>query len=839
MNEITPDVDLMTRCRQALAKRVGSVPEHPRRRAEIITPMPGPPDPVQIKLPQRLAMDDTTNEAPDDPHRLARLFVAQDCTSLAVDAALLRMLLEPGQVVELRALQVVEQDGSTTTHSGFFDTDHLSELVTAADKLAQQGKGAFWTLNPVRPDLLARRANHESVASRDELTSDKDIVRRRWLLVDVDPRRPSGVSATDAEKKQARQVANAVEAFLFDAGWPEPIRADSGNGFHLLYRIDLPADDDGLVKRCLHALAHEFDNEHASVDTSVFNPSRICKVPGTMARKGSNTKERPHRRAQILSQPGQLELVSLEQLQRLASEAPQKAPHHVANGNGDAARPFIPDEAVRLSRSYLEKIPPAISGQRGHDVTFHAAGVLVQGFGLSQDQAFPLLAEWNRMCQPPWSEQELRHKLDDAAKQPGPRGELLKGLNQPPPPPLNQADSRSAHVATVTPHAPSTPSAFKLNLISSAQFAAAEYRQHFLVKRILVEGQPCVLGGAKKTLKTSILVDLALSLGTGTPFLGCEDFAVPIPVNVLMLSGESGSYTLQETARRVAKARGQSLSTARISWGFTLPQLADRGHLAVLANQIREHGTKVAIIDPAYLCLLSSDTSSNITSNVFAMGQLLKGLSEIGHETGCTIIIAHHTRKGDRQNLYGVPDLNELSGSGFAEWARQWLLLNRREEFQAGSGEHRLWMNVGGSAGHSGTWGLDISEGVPDDSFQGRTWSVAIQKAMEVVQQSRSVRQQQRNHEKQEKLSGHIERIRDVLRKATGPLAKTRIRDLSGINSVPFGTAFSILLDTNELESVDYKGRKNRTFSGWVLKGTAAGQPDNSAGQPDSPAAYE
>lgn len=56
-----------------------------------------------------------------------------------------------------------------------------------------------------------------------------------------------------------------------------------------------------------------------------------------------------------------------------------------------------------------------------------------------------------------------------------------------------------------------------------------------------------------------------------------------------------------------------------------------------------------------------------------------EGISEIARDTGCTPNIAHHTRKGDRANLFGVPDLEDLSGSGFAEWARQWILLNRRE----------------------------------------------------------------------------------------------------------------------------------------------------------------
>ena len=61
--------------------------------------------------------------------------------------------------------------------------------------------------------------------------------------------------------------------------------------------------------------------------------------------------------------------------------------------------------------AYLAKIPAAISGQRGHDRTFHAACVLVKGFGLTVDEARPFLAEWNERCVPPWSAAELEHKL--------------------------------------------------------------------------------------------------------------------------------------------------------------------------------------------------------------------------------------------------------------------------------------------------------------------------------------------------------------------------------------------------------------------------------------------
>ncbi len=82
--------------------------------------------------------------------------------------------------------------------------------------------------------------------------------------------------------------------------------------------------------------------------------------------------------------------------------------------SGRNCRPSTPgDPAMASARSYIEKLPPAISGQRGHDATFHAACTCFR-FGLTDDQAWELLAEFNQRCQPPWSESELRHKLTDA-----------------------------------------------------------------------------------------------------------------------------------------------------------------------------------------------------------------------------------------------------------------------------------------------------------------------------------------------------------------------------------------------------------------------------------------
>jgi len=100
-----------------------------------------------------------------------------------------RILIAPGQIVEVRA---ITDDGIA---SGYFDSiEDLAEKVGAVDVLPSV-QGIYITLNPVNPALLSRRANRIKMrlGKKDATTSDADIVRRRWLPVDVGPVRTSGV----------------------------------------------------------------------------------------------------------------------------------------------------------------------------------------------------------------------------------------------------------------------------------------------------------------------------------------------------------------------------------------------------------------------------------------------------------------------------------------------------------------------------------------------------------------------------------------------------------------------------------------------------------------------
>jgi hypothetical protein len=241
------------------------------------------------------------------------------------DAAAL--LLAPGNVVEVRAL------ADQHIHSGYFSD--RKALIRAVEPLDTDTSvlGIYVTLNDVNPALLARRANRIKLrlCRKDATTGDADILRRRWLPIDIDPKRPSGVSSTDEEHGLALAKAGEIAAWLASLGFPAPVTGDSGNGAHLLYRIDIANDEPAtlLVKGCLAALDALFSDDRVSVDTANFNASRIWKLYGTVSRKGDDTQDRPHRRSRILSAPDVPVVVTAERLRDLAARLPDEQHAHL------------------------------------------------------------------------------------------------------------------------------------------------------------------------------------------------------------------------------------------------------------------------------------------------------------------------------------------------------------------------------------------------------------------------------------------------------------------------------------------------------------------------------
>lgn len=100
-------------------------------------------------------------------------------------------------------------------------------------------------------------------------------------------------------------MAEEIKKYLTSVGFSEPVKALGGNGYHLLYPINMPNDKEStlIVKTFLEILDKRFSTQEVKVDITNFNAARITKLYGTMACKGDSTKERLHRHSKILSEP--------------------------------------------------------------------------------------------------------------------------------------------------------------------------------------------------------------------------------------------------------------------------------------------------------------------------------------------------------------------------------------------------------------------------------------------------------------------------------------------------------------------------------------------------------
>jgi len=227
----------------------------------------------------------------------------------------LRVLAEEEQVIEIRALG----KRSKEVFAGYFK--HHDVLAMRAEDLDKTGKckGIYIVLNPLNPELYSR--SPEAISRASQTATDSDIIRRRWLPIDLDPVRKTGVSSSHEEHDFALERASEIRDFLMEMGWPEPIKADSGNGAHLLWRIDLPNDTESrkLVEQCLRSISYIFSDDKIKIDTNVGNAARIWKLYGTYARKGENLQERPWRIAKLLDVPNNISIVTADQLRAISS----------------------------------------------------------------------------------------------------------------------------------------------------------------------------------------------------------------------------------------------------------------------------------------------------------------------------------------------------------------------------------------------------------------------------------------------------------------------------------------------------------------------------------------
>lgn len=224
------------------------------------------------------------------------------------------------ELVEIRML-------GKFAYSGYYkNIDKLIEDIKPYEELPDEQ--IYFTLNEIDDGCYGRAQCEKIIKSPKTTTNDNNITRRTWVLIDYDPVRVTGTNATDEEFELAHRKAQQVFLYLRKCGFSDPVICKSGNGWHTVYRVDMPNTDEvrDMLSQFLQSIALMFTDEKVDIDESVFNAARICKLYGTTAKKGANLTERPWRMSEIVYVPTEIKVTDISLFQAVANLLPKEEP---------------------------------------------------------------------------------------------------------------------------------------------------------------------------------------------------------------------------------------------------------------------------------------------------------------------------------------------------------------------------------------------------------------------------------------------------------------------------------------------------------------------------------
>lgn len=562
---------------------------------------------------------------------------------------------------QLYEIRILSGSGKRKTIiSGYFrGTDNLEEELK---RVNLDKAGVFYTLNEIDDDCYSLE-QHEQLVRTDSTTSDEEIISYQWLLVDFDPKRKSGISSTDEEFKRAKEKARVVKAYLKEKGFCDPIVAFSGNGMHLLYKIDLPNSEENrqLIANCLSALDYLFTDEYVDIDKSVFNPARISKLYGTVAKKGAHTKERPHRMSKILEVPGEISATERTMLEKLANLAPAEEPkpekiQKKTKNEFDVGK-WLDDHAIGVSKvnhtsdgaiKYVLDECPFDSRHKAPD-----SMVIVQPSG-----AIGFRCLHNSCSGHDWHELREKYEPDAYVDNFEERNKRIdEGWK------VHKQYIISKTTDDVEEVKKNIP---KLNPISAYELQQKTFPEtYFAVKGIIPEGET-VIAAPPKTGKSWLMLDMCLKVANGEPFLGFDT----VKSDTLYLALEDGDKFEQERLNIVCP------DDAPKNFHFIFDNVLhlNEGFLFQLDDFFEKvPNTKLVVIDTLNFIQYHPAKNESAYNCDYRTGRDLKAYAE---KKGIAIVVVTHTTK----MLHLEDEMMNVSGTNGVTGAADAVIVLNKEK---------------------------------------------------------------------------------------------------------------------------------------------------------------
>jgi archaellum biogenesis ATPase FlaH len=261
------------------------------------------------------------------------------------------------ELVEIRILGKFQ-------YSGYYkNIDKLIEDIKPYEDMPEEQ--IYFTLNDIDDGCYGRAQCEKILKSPKTTTSDNNITHRSWVLIDYDPVRVVGTNSTEEEFELAHKKAQQVFRYLRSVGFSDPVICKSGNGWHTIYKCDMPNTEEvrDMLSRFLQSVALMFTDEKVDIDEAVFNAARICKLYGTTAKKGANLPERPWRMSEIVYVPQEIKVNDISLFQKVANLLPKEepkptSPYQYRGGGSNEPfdlEPFLNEHGVQYKKETTAK----------------------------------------------------------------------------------------------------------------------------------------------------------------------------------------------------------------------------------------------------------------------------------------------------------------------------------------------------------------------------------------------------------------------------------------------------------------------------------------------------
>jgi hypothetical protein len=437
-----------------------------------------------------------------------------------------------------------------------------------------------------------------------------------------------------------------VAEFLENMGFYDPIRAKSGNGCHLLYKIDLPKTDENemLIKKCLQSLDYLFTNDTCEIDKSVYNPARICKLYGTMARKGADTENRPHRLSELSMVPDEVCATEREKLEELAAIMPEpeaKAPAKIQKHKGDFdIEQWLSDHMIGVNRvnhtsdgavKYVLDECPFNSSHKAPD-----SMVIVQPSG-----AIGFRCLHNSCMGKTWQELRLMYEPDAYDDKDAERDERYNN---------GWKEHKQYMITKMTDDVEAIKNNLpNLNIISASNLQQMAFPDtYYAVIGMIPEGET-VIAAPPKTGKSWLMLAMCIAVANGEPFLGFETNKS----DTLYLALEDGDKFEQERLNIVCPNNAPS----NFHFIFDNVLHLNEGFLLQL-DQIFEKlpDLKLVVIDTLNFIQYHPGKGESAYNCDYRTGRDLKAYAE---KRGIAIVVVTHTTK----MLHAEDEMMNVSGT--------------------------------------------------------------------------------------------------------------------------------------------------------------------------------